>query len=100
MIRGTTPTHVFRLPIATDTIKALRITYAQMGCTVLDKTENDVHMDGNTVTLTLTQEDTLRFDTAYPVYWQMKVLTHAGTLLACQVKRLTVGDILNDEVLT
>ena len=39
MIRGTTPTHIFKLPIDTSTIRQLRITYVQYGKTVLEVTE-------------------------------------------------------------
>lgn len=51
MYRGSTPTHVFTLSIPVEDIKALRLTYAQGGRTVLEKTEKEVKMEGNTVTI-------------------------------------------------
>lgn len=39
MSQGTTPTHVFTLPIDTSTISQLRITYIQGGTVVLDAKE-------------------------------------------------------------
>ena len=75
MIRGSTPTHVFRLPISTELIKALRITYVQKQKTVLEKTEQDVTMDGTTISLRLTQEETLAFNAECRVKIQLKVLT-------------------------
>lgn len=100
MIRGTTPTHIFSLPIDTSTIRELRITYAQFDRTVLEKTESDVEMDEKTITLTLTQEETLKFKHSYKVELQLKVLTDTGTVLATPIKSIDVSEILNTEVLT
>ena len=99
MIRGTTPTHIFQLPMDTGDLKQIRITYSQLGRTVVEKTERDVRMEGSTITLTLTQEETLAFYHKSGVRFQIKVLTRDGTLLASAVKELSVGEILNTEVL-
>lgn len=43
IIRGTTPTHIFKLPIDISSIRRqLRITYSQYSKTVLEVTEADV----------------------------------------------------------
>lgn len=100
MIRGTTPTHIFNLPIETGTLKSVRITYEQFSRVILEKTENDVTMEDKTIRLKLTQEETLKFCKDCDISFQMKVLTADGVVLACPVKRLSVEDILNEEVLT
>lgn len=99
MIRGTTPTHTFRLSIETNTITELRITYVQLGKTVVEKTENDVKLGEKSISLTLTQEESLQFRAGSEVEVQLKVLTNVGTVLASPVISLTVGKILNTEVL-
>ena len=60
MIRGTTPTFEFTLPMLTDEIAAGYITFAQDGRVVIDKDLADCTCAGSTVTLHLTQEETLK----------------------------------------
>lgn len=67
MRRGTTPTHVFTVDDASlENIAELYITYAQGKQIVLEKTLDDVVIDteNNTISVTLTQEDTLKFKTS------------------------------------
>lgn len=99
MIRGTTPTHTFRLSIETSSIIEVRITYVQLGKTVIEKTEEDVRMGEKSISLTLTQEESLEFRAGSEVEVQLKVLTNVGTVLASPVISLNVGKILNTEVL-
>lgn len=101
MIQGTTPTHVFTLPIDTSTISQLRITYIQGGTVVLDAKENDdnVTMEDNIIKYRLNQEDTLKFNSSEMVLLQLKVLTSEGDVMASKIMRLSVEKILNTEVL-
>ena len=98
MIRGTTPTHIFKLPIDTSEICKVRITYRQSGKTVLEKTEQDITMDGDTISYQLTQEESLTFGTANAEL-QVKVLTSSGNVMASNIIKLSIGEILNTEVL-
>lgn len=99
MIRGTTPTHTFRLSVETSSIIEVRITYVQLGKTVIEKTEEDVRMGEKSISLTLTQEESLEFRAGPEVEVQLKVLTNVGTVLASPVISLNVDKILNTEVL-
>lgn len=99
MIRGTTPTHIFNLPMRTEPIKEVRITYKQGDSVQIDKTEADVTMTSSSIKLTLRQEDTLQFLANVPVQVQLKVLTVGGAVLASPVKMIPVNVILNEEVL-
>ena len=99
MIRGTTPTHIFNLPIDTSIIKEVRITYVQYAKVVVEKTERDVTMEGQTIRFKLTQEETLSLSMSTPVRVQLKVLTTDNTVLASPIRDIPVGDILNEEVL-
>ena len=100
MIRGTTPTHIFKLPIETGTIRQLRITYNQCGKTVLEATEADCTLTGQEIRFRLTQEDTLLFTPLAAVELQIKVLTTDDNVMASKVMSLSVEKILNTEVLT
>lgn len=100
MIRGTTPTHKFNISFSADRIKDIRITYAQDGETVVEKGNNDCSMEGNVITTSLTQEETLRFHEKRPVELQIKVLTKEDNVLATRVYTLNVDRVLNEEVLT
>lgn len=98
MIRGTTPTHVFDIPFDTALVKEARITYAQENQVIVDKKTEDCTMSGNTISVTLTQEDTLKFDHACMAEVQLKVLAE-GCVMAMPVKTLSIDKILNEEVL-
>lgn len=60
MIRGTTPTHTFELPLDVYILSEVWITYAQNDREVFTKTLSDCQVNGNILTLQLTQEDTLK----------------------------------------
>lgn len=99
MIRATTPTHTFELPFGLDYIKRLLITYKQGDTIVLEKTEADVTFDGNVATLTLTQDETLKFNADEVVKVQIRVLTQNGAAPASRTFLVPVADVLNPEVL-
>lgn len=99
MRRGSTPTHTFTLPIGVDKIAKLRITYAQLGRIVLTKTEEDVTISGNTVSVQLTQSETLAFRDNRDVEIQIKALTKGGESLVSEIWRVDAGRCLDDEVM-
>lgn len=78
MIRGTTPTFEFTLPMLTDEIAAGYITFAQDGSEVIDKALADCTCAGSTVTLHLTQEETLKLSQNTRTELQMRVRTTGG----------------------
>ena len=99
MIRGTTPTHIFRLQVETAAIKELRITYEQYGRVVVEKTETEVLMESKEIRLKLTQEETLAFRPNVSVQLQLKILTKDNSVLACPIMDIPVEEILSEEVL-
>ena len=99
MIRGTTPTHVFKLPFDTGIIKTLRIIYAQDGKVKMTKTETDCTLDGENVTTKLSQEETLKFRSGTPVEIQMRVLSKGEDAMASKIVRVRVEEVLSDEVI-
>ena len=99
MYRGTTPTHIFDVPIDTSTIKTVKITYSQNDVEVLVKrTEDCVITDGRISTI-LSQEDTFLFDCTVVVDIQVRVLTTDEVAMTSEPIKVRVGKCLDCEVL-
>ena len=99
MIRGTTPTHIFKIPFDTSLIKEVKITYAQGNEIILTKTTEDCEIENNAIKTTFTQEDTFKFDSEKHVQLQIRILTADGNALASTVRHIDVERCLDDEVL-
>ena len=104
MIRGTTPTYTFGLSIDPTAIKSIWITFKQdlklEEDKILTKTMDDgVTYDGATVSLTLTQEETLSFVENIPIEIQGKVLTTDEKVMATSIKKDDCNRILCEEVM-
>lgn len=108
MIRGTTPTHTFSFEnLDPSTFKVLNIYYAQQGVELLQKSKEDCRFstkdtEEGTIYLasvTLTQEETKMFKSKYDVSVQLRVLTIDDRSLATKEYKLSVWDVINDEVL-
>lgn len=101
MIRGRTPTLEFTMPFDTSLIAELYITITQNGATALEKTLSDCNCNDTSVSLTLTQEDTLRLEQKpySDSEMQIRVRTIAGEALASNIMRIYVGRILKDGVI-
>lgn len=97
-IRGTTPTHQFVLPFDRAFIKELSITYCQNDEVVIKRNKEECEIIDNTVTVTLTQQDSLSFWPDEIVEVQIKLLTYDGEVLASPKYRIAVEDALDTEV--
>lgn len=95
MVRGTTATNSFKIPIPADMIKAIELNYEQGGTLVLckDKLEDFTFTDDRAV-IELTQEDTLRFNDKQTVEIQMRILTTEDKVIASRVTVTTVHRLL------
>ena len=101
MIRGTTPTHIFQIPFNTSQIKELKILYAQSNEILLEKRMRDCTIDGDTITVHLTQEETFLFDCKKNrVEIQIRILTTNDELLSSTIMNVPVSRCLDNEVLT
>jgi hypothetical protein len=100
MIRGTTPTHVFEIPLDASLVADLRVSYAQGGDALITKKLADVKLEGNTITVRLTEEETLLFDHSKSIaFVQVKVKTTGGDVLSSRIMNFNVFEALNEEVL-
>ena len=99
MIRGTTPTHTFKIPFPVSSVKEAMVIYAQDDIEVFHKDTVDCAMKDNEISVTLTQEDTLLLNHQMPVQVQLRLLTTKGVAMASSVKVVSVKKCLNNEVL-
>lgn len=99
MMRGTTPTHTFTMPVEGAVLKNVRIIYAQNEKRILVKEGSDCKIEGNTVTVKLSQADTFLFDCKKPVEIQLRALTHGGDALNSEIMKESVERCLDNEVI-
>lgn len=100
MIKGSTPTHKFNIPFNSALIDKLQIVYAQNDREIFIKEKADCVLDGNTITVTLAQEETLKFD-CYKrfVQIQLKIKTLGNEVLISRIKTVELEKCLFDEVI-
>ena len=101
MIRGTTPTLTFKLPFQVSNLAEYWITISQKYENIaINKTSEDCTADDDTITVILSQEDTLKLIGDKPVYIQIRALTTEDEALATKMWACAVDDILKEGVIT
>lgn len=102
MRRGTTPTITMWLPpeVSCAEISDAIFSIAQSGAEVITKKFDDMTLNfyENTLSVVLTQEDTLSLNTCASAKLQVKVKVQ-NTILASDITTVSVGDILNEDVM-
>lgn len=99
MRRGSTPTHSFRFPYEAKDVANARVTYAQYGRAVLVKEGKDCTIDGGNLRVTLSQEDTLRFQAGVQCEAQIRVLFRDGSSIPSSIVTFSVERLLGNEVM-
>lgn len=94
MIRGTTPTHVFETDVDISDAVVLYVTYKQ-GNVIVEKTKEDCEVTSNSISVKLTQKDTLLFKVGnYKTEVQIRARFEDGTAVASNAIPLDVSPIL------
>lgn len=98
MRRGTSPTLTFTTPYAAENILSGYITFEQRGAIVVDIALNDpnVTINDNSISVNLTQEQTLALTTADVCKIQIRALLIGGKAVASNIVQDTVCPILKD----
>ena len=97
MYRGTTPTLTFRLPIDTGSITVLSVAVAQGRQVKIEKTLSDVHLDGNVISCTLTEDETMSLTAGASVEAKIQLRVGVGEQrMASQIFTVPVERILRD----
>lgn len=99
MYQCTTPTHIFKLPISVTEKARIRLTYKQDDAVILTKKNKDCVLEGQKVSCTLTQADTLSFDHKKKVKIQLHILTEEGKALITPIYYKKVGECIAGEVI-
>lgn len=99
MYRGTTPTNIFTSELDLSTADVLYITYKQLGKVLVEKTKSDVTFGDGTITVTLTQDDTLKFSEDKYVYVQIRARFADGSAVASNIIETPAQAILKDGVI-
>ena len=99
MIRGTTPRLKFTLPFDTSQIAESYITFSQDETIKMDKSLEECEAYGNTLTVVLTQEETLSLASGKFVEIQVRVKTVSDDVLASNIIRVNVDRILREGVI-
>lgn len=96
MVRGTTPTITFETDCDCTGFDLLEITFSQAEEVIFTKRINDCSIKGKDITVTLTEEETLKFDChKNPV--SMQIRAGAGeSRTASNIMQTTVKKILKD----
>jgi hypothetical protein len=100
MRAGTTPIHTFKLPTDIGIIKNIKITYSQNGRILLEKYLEDLDIKDDVVSLSLTQEESFKFNQEQKAEVQMRIITNQEDVLASDIKLIYVRKCLDSEVLT
>ena len=98
MIRGTTPTLIFKTPYTADQIELGYITFARKGIVFMDIpfTDSRISVDDYSVSLTFSQEDTLRFNSMTVYAVQLRILLEEGLAVASTILTVPVDSILKN----
>lgn len=95
-IRGTTPTVTFNLPFDVSTIRNCEVYFAQNDELLVTKAIEDCVLEDRTLSVTLSQEDTLAFDDDAKLEMQIRFVFTNGTVDATQIVKGKIGRILKD----
>ena len=96
MIRGTTPTLEFEFPFDIEMIDTLSIVLCQYRKIIVEKGLEDCKAEGKTLTLKLSQAETLKFREDVRTEIQVRAKTYDGTALASDIISEDTHRILKD----
>ena len=102
IFRGTTPKFIFTLPnsITIDDILNVELVFTQNDEIIIAKKLGDFTTSNNQLTITLTQEDTLKLKGNSPLYYQIKVLLNDKSVITSDIITNMVYNSLSESVLT
>ena len=102
IFRGTTPKFIFTLPnsITIDDILNVELVFTQNDELIIAKKLGDFTTSNNQLTITLTQEDTLKLKGNSPLYYQIKVLLNDESVITSDIITNMVYNSLSESVLT
>lgn len=99
MRQGTTPTIQITInDIDLNEMQNIYVVFEQNGY-ILKKESSDLDIEGNTISVLLSQEETLNFKEG-TCNIQLRMITKGGVAIASPIKTTKVYRVLNKEVIT
>lgn len=99
MRQGTTPTIQITInDIDLNEMQNIYVVFEQNGY-ILKKESSDLDIEGNTISVSLSQEETLNFKEG-TCNIQLRMITRGGVAIASPIKTTKVYRVLNKEVIT
>lgn len=99
MRQGTTPTIQITInDIDLNEMQNIYVVFEQNGY-ILKKESSDLEIEGNTISVSLSQEETLNFKEG-TCNIQLRMITKGGVAIASPIKTTKVYRVLNKEVIT
>lgn len=99
MRQGTTPTIQITInDIDLNEMQNIYVVFEQNGY-ILKKESSDLNIEGNIISVSLTQEETLNFKEG-TCNIQLRMITKGGVAIASPIKTTKVYRVLNKEVIT
>ncbi len=99
MRRGTTPTHVFKVPVDLRPAEVVYMTYKQGGKTKIEKTKEEMEITEDEIRLDLTQEETLALSTIGDVEIECRARYGDGKAIASCILKVPVRKILKEGII-
>ena len=89
---------MFTTPYTADQVTSGYITFTMRGDVVLDipVSDDSVVISDNAISLTLTQQQTLSFQSKATSLVQLRLVLDDGSAVASNIIKITIGDILKD----
>ena len=97
--KGCTCENTFTIPFMEDEIEAIRITYCQKDKVLFEKELSDCTFSEGAVSVTLNQEDTLKFDSFQIIEIQLKVKVRGGSVVKSNIIETVTDKVLSCEVI-
>lgn len=101
IFRGTTPKFIFTLPnsITIDDVVNTELVFTQNDEIVITKKLEDFTTSTNQLTITLTQEDTLKLKGNSSLYYQIKLLLKDNSVITSDIITNMVYNSLSESIL-
>ncbi len=90
MIRGSTPTFCFVLPMTASHFSTIDVIFVQNGSEILSIGKDAMTLNGNELSFRINESDSLRFAASSDAACQIRLTTEDGTVLLSEIRRIPI----------